>query len=350
MMLNRVVDVVCPRDHGALVARGARWLACAAGHEYPVVDGVPVLLIEEATPTIGLMRASLDLARRHAQGLPVSGWFEGSLGLNDRERQGVVDLGTRGGSPIDPAVAFLVGATNGIAYRHLTGQLAEYPIPALRLPPGSGRTLLDLGCSWGRWCLAAARLGYRPVGVDPSLGAILAARRVAATLGVDAQFIVADARALPFANGVVDTVFSYSVLQHFSSDDVARAVDEAARVLRPGGTSLIQMPTKWGLRCLYHQARRGFQEPTGFDVRYWTIPALRRLVGSRIGPTETSVDCFFGIGLQASDRRFMSPAQRVTTTLSEGLRAASSIVPPLTYAADSVYLTSTRNVAMERAS
>ena len=39
-----------------------------------------------------------------------------------------------------------------------------------------GTRLLDIGCSWGRWSLAAAARGYDAVGIDPSLGAIMAAR------------------------------------------------------------------------------------------------------------------------------------------------------------------------------
>ena len=48
----------------------------------------------------------------------------------------------------------------------------------LDLPRGP---LLDIGCSWGRWSLAAARKGYSVVGIDPSLGAVMAARRIKIT-------------------------------------------------------------------------------------------------------------------------------------------------------------------------
>ena len=100
---------------------------------------------------------------------------------------------------IDPVVAYLIAATNGLMYRHLIGRLESYPIPDIDLPPGEGRTLLDVGCSWGRWSLAAARLGYTVIGIDPSLGAVMAARRVARQLNLAATFLVGDARHLPFA-------------------------------------------------------------------------------------------------------------------------------------------------------
>ena len=65
-------------------------------------------------------------------------------------------------------VAYLVAATNGFMYLHLLGKLSEYPIPDLRLPEGNGTPLLDVGCNWGRWSIAAARKGYAATGVDPS--------------------------------------------------------------------------------------------------------------------------------------------------------------------------------------
>jgi uncharacterized protein YbaR (Trm112 family) len=45
--------LVCPKCKGTLIdADGGRGLDCAACHlRYPVRDGIPVMLIDEATPT-----------------------------------------------------------------------------------------------------------------------------------------------------------------------------------------------------------------------------------------------------------------------------------------------------------
>jgi SAM-dependent methyltransferase/uncharacterized protein YbaR (Trm112 family) len=339
--------LACPRDRQRLTWDGDCRLECPDGHVYPVIDGVPVLLVDEAAPTIGLARASAAAAERALAGEDESAdrLFVDSLGLNDDERTGIRELARRRAGGIDPAVAFLVGATNGIAYRGMIGTLDTYPIPTIRLPPAAGLTFLDVGCSWGRWCIAAARRGYRAIGIDPSLGAVLAASRVARELGVPAEFVVADARALPLAANAVDVVFSYSVIQHFAPVDAELAVAEAGRVLRAGGRCLIQMPTRWGLRCVYHQARRRFRAPSGFDVRYWTIPSLRRLFETRVGPARMSVDCYFGIGLQAADRHLLPLIPRLATSMSEALRAISRRVPALVYAADSVYVDSVKHAA-----
>jgi SAM-dependent methyltransferase len=228
--------------------------------------------------------------------------------------------------------------TNGIAYKRLVGALAAYPIPDIPVPAASGDVLLDLGCSWGRWTIAAARKGYRAIGMDPSLGAVMAARRVAASLGVDAAFIVGDARFIPFPDGFVDTTYSYSVLQHLSRADVQTVANQIRRVLSPGGSATIQMPTTIGVRCLYHQARRGFREGQGFEVRYWSVSALRELFGRSIGVTDFFVDCYFGIGLQSTDAAIMPPVPRMAVLLSDVLKRLSRVFRPLVLVADSVFV------------
>jgi SAM-dependent methyltransferase/uncharacterized protein YbaR (Trm112 family) len=329
-------NLVCPRDHEALQFKSDK-LICPHQHRYPVVNGVPVMLLDGIDQTLHVAEQSMVQAQI---GAGPDGWYIDSVGLNAQEQAEIGKLALQPGRKIDPVVAYLVGATNGIAYRHLLGRLDRYPIPHLRLPAGQGRTLLDVGCNWGRWSVAAARKGYQVIGIDPSLGAIMAARRVARELGLNIHFIVGDARHLPLRTATLDTTFSYSVLQHFSRTDAATAVSEMGRVLHAKGTSFVQMPTKWGVRCLYHQARRQFREPTGFDVRYYSLGELLALFGNGVGRTQVSVDCFLGIGLQPSDWDLMSWKGKVAIVVSEVLRFFSRALAPLRYLADSVYLTS----------
>jgi SAM-dependent methyltransferase len=210
------------------------------------------------------------------------------------------------------------------------------------LPPGGGRPLLDVGCSWGRWTVAAARRGYDAVGIDPSLGAVMAARRVARQLGVPARFVVGDARHLPFAAGTFASVFSYSVIQHFSRSDAATAVAEIGRVLDRDGVARVQMPTRYGIRCLYHQLRRGFGDGTGFDVRYWLLRDLKQMFTDRVGPSAFEVDGYFGIGLQQSDKHLMTPFRRAVLRASSWMTTASARMSWLIHFADSVYVQSVK--------
>lgn len=299
------------------------------------------MLLGEKARTIEIAKHSLDAAREYVQGQrPSDPWFTSTLGISDEEKAGILNqLGSRA-PEVDPVVQFLIGATSGHLYKELIGTIGEYPIPNLRMAPGAGKRLLDIGCSWGRWSMAGVRRGYRVMGIDPSLGAVLAARRVSRQLGLAAEFVVADARFLPFANDEFDAVFSYSVIQHFSKADACTTLSEIARVLKSGGVSLVQMPNKFGLRSLYHQTRRGFRPPADFEVRYWSLSELRDAFESELGSSAFSADCFLGLGLQRADARFMSRSRRCLISMSESLRLLSTRLPALTYVADSIYIES----------
>ncbi len=88
--------------------------------------------------------------------------------------------------------------------------------------------VLDAGCGTGR-NLALLDAAVRPVGIDPCLPSLLAARRRAPS----AWLVGARAEALPFRDGAFDTVLSGLVL--CSVGDAPAALGEVRRVLRPGG-------------------------------------------------------------------------------------------------------------------
>ncbi len=331
--------LACPIEGGSL-APTARGLECEHGHVYPVVEGVPVLLRADVTQTIGLTCRSLEMARDHAAGRCDDPLFVDTLGISDQEKRQLRDMLAKPHTAVDPVVSFLVGATNGILYKGLIGRLDRLPIPVLSMPPGEGRELLDIGCSWGRWSMAAAGRGYRPIGLDPSLGAVLAAQRLAADLGLPFHGIVGDARHLPLKAGAVDAAYSYSVLQHFAKEDAARALSEIARVTRHGGLIKIQMASAVGVRSFQHMARRRFRQPVGFEVRYWLPHELLTTYRKTLGNARLSVDGYFGLGLQSSDAAMMTRPARALLRTSDLLRAASRRVPPLVHLADSLFVTS----------
>jgi SAM-dependent methyltransferase len=192
--------------------------------------------------------------------------------------------------------------------------------------------------------VSAARSGYRVVGVDPSLDAIRAARVVAEQLGVEATYVVADARHLPFPDESFDVVFSYSVFQHFTKEDALASFAELGRVLALDGRSLVQMANVWGLRSLLNQAReRRFREPrTLFDVRYWSPGELRDAFAEAVGPTELAVDGFLTLNPQPADLDLLPRRYRALVRTSELLRRASERISPLTAIADSLYVRSRR--------
>jgi SAM-dependent methyltransferase len=245
---------------------------------------------------------------------------------------------------LHPVVRGILGATSGHLYYPIRNLIDHYPIPDIRLPAANdGETLLDIGCNWGRWCVAAARRGYKVVGIDPSFGALVVARRVLRQLGItDVTFACADSRYLPFQSDSFDAIFSYNVIQHFCKADAKIALTEIGRVLRSGGKSLIQMPSALGIRSLYHQARRGFREPQSFEVRYWLPRELLRVFDETIGSSHLSIDGFFGLGIQASDLPYFLPHHRLVVMTSEFLRRRVRFMMPF---ADSLYVESTKPCA-----
>jgi len=332
--------LACPRDQRRLDLDGNH-LCCPDNHRYPVVAGIPIMLLHDVPQTLRLAKMTL-MAASGSFGADDPYYVETLGGLTGEQRQEIRErLHAGTGAGVDPVVQYLVGPTCGHLYRHLMGKLAVYPIPELRLPNASGSVFLDIGCSWGRWCVAAARKGYIPIGIDPSLGAVLAARRLTDELGLPAQFVVADARFLPFRPSTFDVVFSYSVLQHFSKLEAKLVLADVARVLKQRGTCLVQMPNRFGLWNMLNRALSGFKEARSFDVRYWAPGELKEVFTRLIGETTLSVDGYFGLGVQASDARLFPLHFRGIVALSDFLRKLSQRRRWMCSIADSLYVTST---------
>ena len=322
MLSERTLRLLaCPRDQRPLVP-SASALTCSDGHRYSIVEGIPILLREDVEQTHWAAVLSLESARL---GAALDDWAAPA------PREGV-----------HPFVQESIGATGGNLYRSLIGRLPKYPVPDIPLEEGRGRTLVDVGCNWGRWTIAAARRGYRPIGIDPSLQALLAARAVCAQLGVEADFVIGDARHLPLRTASIDTAFSYSVIQHFSKTDAAQAAADIGRVLVRGGTSLVQMPNVYGIRCLVQQARRRFREPQKFEVRYWSPSELSRTFERAIGPSRLSVDGFFSLNAQPAEADILPVHLRALVHASAALARAADHIPPLVNTADSLWVRSSK--------
>ena len=317
-------NLACPQDNQK-VKLDENYLICPNNHRYPVVDGIPVMLFDDGNPTHGYITASLEKAAR----------LEAGENLEDI-------IGRRENAPgeIDDFVQSEIPYTCGNLYFSIQNRLTRYPIPELRLPPGKGETLLDVGCNWGRWTIAAAQMNYQSIGIDPSLDAVLAARRIARQLGVEPQFVVGDARFLPFADEAFDVTFSFGVLQHFSKENAKRSLDEMARVLKDGGLTSVQMPNKFGIRSFYNQVRRGFSEGEGTDVRWWSPAELMKTFTEKFGKTKMTVDCYFGLGVQKNDADLLPLPFKIIVHSSEALRGLSNKLPFMMKVADSVYLDS----------
>jgi SAM-dependent methyltransferase len=164
-------------------------------------------------------------------------------------------------------------------------------LDALKERPGAAGPLLDAGCGTGGLLrrIAGAPEGRAAVGLDflPQ-----AARRAAGKSGCPVT--AGDTNRLPFPDASFGAAISIDVICH-EGVDPARALAELHRVLRPGGTLVLNLPAYEWLRSAHdarvHNARRFTRggaarllAASGFTAiagRYWNGLLLPLMVVQR---------------------------------------------------------------------
>jgi SAM-dependent methyltransferase len=112
-----------------------------------------------------------------------------------------------------------------------------FVVRALEPLATGGRTaVLDVGCGAGRHLAWLERSGFAGHGMDSAPHGLAHARARLAREALPLRVALADMHALPFASGRFGAVIAYHVLYHGLREEVGRALDEVARVLRTGGT------------------------------------------------------------------------------------------------------------------
>jgi SAM-dependent methyltransferase len=196
-----IFQLFCPRTHQPLtVSADGLFLESPAGDRYQIVDGIPVLLLNA-----GLQEASSKNNEYY------------------RARAAEYDLG------------------NDVMFRMLLCEEQQTRTEAtglLRIAPGD--RVLEVGCGTCRDTIHLLNRGATVYASDLNREMILMGRERLRAAGVEnsrLQLLLADAMQLPFPDAFFDAVFHFGGLNLFP--DVAVAIVEMARVVKPGGRVVV---------------------------------------------------------------------------------------------------------------
>jgi ubiquinone/menaquinone biosynthesis C-methylase UbiE len=120
-------------------------------------------------------------------------------------------------------------------------QLRTYREQARQLTAGlaPGADVLEVAPGPGYMAIEVARLGlYRVSGLDISRSFVEIATRGADEAGVEVDFRRGDVASMPFAAASFDLIYCQAAFKNFRRP--VDALNEMHRVLRPGGTTIIQ--------------------------------------------------------------------------------------------------------------
>jgi SAM-dependent methyltransferase len=128
---------------------------------------------------------------------------------------------------------------------------------AAGLLPADPRLILDVGCGYGRFIkrLRADHPEATVVGIDAAPGMLA---------DVEPPIMTADAQAIPYPDGCADAVLAMHMLYHVP--DIAQAVSEFRRVLKPGGTLLVSCNREQDMAGYFALLNKGFQKVLGIDA------------------------------------------------------------------------------------
>ena len=114
----------------------------------------------------------------------------------------------------------------------------EHAVKALK-----GKTVLDLGCSYGAYAIRFAELGFEVTGVDFSKTYLDKAQELATQYKVKIDFLEADFTSkLPFEDRSFDSVWAGEVFEHLSPDNFPLLIQEISRLLILDGVFIFSTP------------------------------------------------------------------------------------------------------------
>lgn len=117
-----------------------------------------------------------------------------------------------------------------------------------------GRKILELGCGCGEASVYFAKKGASVTATDISSGMVRLTEKVAKLHKVKIQTAVSGAEDIPFADNSFDIVYAANVLHHV---DIARALPEIKRVLKPSGIFVQWDPVEYNPAINIYRKKAG---------------------------------------------------------------------------------------------
>jgi SAM-dependent methyltransferase len=167
--------------------------------------------------------------------------------------------------------------------------VSDYRRRVLATEPG--KHVLEYGCGMGGCAFDLAARGVIATGIDISASAIERASEKAKSYPAGSlTFRQADAEALPFADASFDVVCGSGILHHL---DIARAVAEIRRVLKPAGRAIFYEPLAYNPAArLYRVLTPGSHTPDEHPLTREDLDRLR----SNLGRVSFDFYDFFAVG------------------------------------------------------
>ncbi len=151
---------------------------------------------------------------------------------------------------------YLEGKDDFEAHARARYALEPYIFDFANFRGSRGLKVLEIGVGMGADYLEWLKAGAQATGVDFSAASVERARRRCELAGYRPDLRIADAENLPFPDNSFDVVYSYGVMHH--SPDTEQCVQEAWRVLKPGGQARIMVYHHPSLTGLMLWLRYGF--------------------------------------------------------------------------------------------
>lgn len=195
-----------------------------------------------------------------------------------------------------------------------------------RYAPLRGKRILDVGCGLGTYVERLRQFSDQVYGIDIEVERVTEGGRRLPNL------LAAAAEELPFVDGCFDVVLLHEVLEHVQDD--RRSIQEAYRLLTPGGRMVIFAPNRlypFETHGIYWRGEYRFGNFLGVSylprswrrllcphVRVYTSTDLRRLFDGLALQTITHRQIYPGYdNIAARHRRLGSVLRRITYLLED---------------------------------